>query len=400
MIERVFRDHPTHDFAVHLWDGQEIAWGDERVFTLVFEDPEALRLCFSSRDPAQLAEAYVDGRLRVEGDLWAASGLVSFLRSVELQTRDKLRLLPRLVVPSSSHTAERDRRDVQAHYDLSDELFRTFLDEKMVYSCAYFSCPEQSLEQAQERKLEMICRKLDLRPGEHLLDVGCGWGALLMWAAQHHGVRAHGITLSEHQAAEARRRIAAAGLGDRVTVELRHYLELGAELPAGRYDKVSSVGMIEHVGLAKLPAYFQAVHRVLRPGGSFLNHGITTPLHGPASTGGAFIFRHVFPGAELASVSEVQTRMEEVGFEVLDVQGLRPHYALTLREWFRRFRARREQAARFVPERVLRVWDIYLAGCARAFEDGVIGVHQVLVGKPGAQGHVRGPLTREQMVLG
>lgn len=399
MLERAFRNYLPHQrgpgFAVRLWDGQTVAWGDGPEFTLVFADAETLRQCLASRDPACFAEAYVDGRLQIEGDLWAASSLATTLRGLQLRPLDRLRFAPRLVVPSSSHTTERDRQDVQAHYDRSDELFRSFLDENMVYSCAYFSDPEQSLERAQERKLELVCRKLHLRPGDRLLDVGCGWGALLLWAAKHHGVRAHGITLSENQAAQARRRAHEAGLGDRVTVELRHY----ADLPAERFDKVSSIGMVEHVGVAKLPAYLEAVHRVLRPGGLFLNHGISMPPGGSDGTGGAFIFRHVFPGAELAPVSLVQARMEAVGLEILDVQALRPHYALTLREWFRRFRARRDRIAQHVPERVLRVWDLYLSGCARAFEDGVIGVHQVLVGKPDAHGRTAAGLTRAAMQL-
>jgi cyclopropane-fatty-acyl-phospholipid synthase len=394
MLERVFRDHPTRNFAVRLWDGQELTWTDTRAFTLTFLDAETFRLCLASADPARFAEAYVDGHLLIEGDLWEASGLGSYIRKLELGVRDKLKFAPKLVVPASSHTVEHDRRDVQAHYDLSDDFFRLFLDEKMVYSCAYFATPEQDLERAQERKLDLICRKLALHPGETLLDVGCGWGALLIWAAQRYGVCAHGITLSENQAAEARHRVEAAGLGDRVTIELCHY----ADLPAERYDKISSVGMYEHVGTAKLPDYLGAVHRALRPGGLFLNHGITAPPGGPEHTGGAFIFRHVFPGAELAPVAHIQTELEDIGFEIVDVQGLREHYALTLRAWFERFITRRAEAARMVSGDVLRVWDLYLAGCARAFEEGVIGVHQVLAARPDEHGRTRAPLTREQML--
>lgn len=394
LIDRVFRDHPSRNFAVRLWDGREIAWSNAPDFAIAFADPETFRHCFTSADPAQFAEAYVNGRLLIEGDLWAASALAGFFRTLRLGLRERLRLVPKLVVPASPHTIERDREDVKAHYDLSDEFFRLFLDDRMVYSCAYFSSPEQSLEEAQERKLDLICRKLALQPDESFLDVGCGWGALPIWAAQHYGVRAHGITLSEKQAAEARRRIKAAGLGDRVTVELSHY----ADLPSERFDKVSSVGMYEHVGLAKLPEYVRAVHRAVRPSGLFLNHGITEPPGGPRRTGGSFVFRHVFPGAELAPVSRIQAEMEASGFEIADVESLRLHYALTLRAWFERFSARRQEAARLVPERVLRTWDLYLAGCARAFEDGVIGVHQILAAKPGADGRTRAHFNREQML--
>ena len=395
LVKRTFDAHPSPNFAVQLWDGQEVRWTEPTEFTIGFKDAEAFRRCFATRDPADFAEAYVDGRLSIEGDLWAATGLSSYLREINVGLRDRLRFMPKLLVRASPHTPERDGQDVRAHYDLSDEFFRLFLDEKMVYSCAYFAHPEQSLEQAQERKLELICRKLALRPGEAFLDVGCGWGALVIWAAQHHGVRAHGITLSENQAAEARRRVALAGLSDRVTIELRHH----TELPRDAFDKISSVGMCEHVGAAKLPAYLRTIHRALRPGGLFLNHGITEPPSSRGSTGGGFIFKHVFPGAELAAVGQLQAEMEAVGFEIADVQGLRRHYALTLREWFRRFRQQREQAGRLVSDKVLRIWDLYLAGCARAFDDGVVSVHQVLAAKPDAQGRTRAHFTREATTL-
>ncbi|HEX9297910.1 MAG TPA: class I SAM-dependent methyltransferase [Polyangiaceae bacterium] len=396
IIERTFGDHPTHHFGFRLWNGQQVRWGDRQDFTLVFTEAETFRRCFVSRDPAEFAEAYADGRMLIEGDLWSAVGIASYLRTLKLGFGDKVRFAPKLVLPATRHTVEHDRRDVQAHYDLSDEFFRLFLDEKMVYSCAYFASPDQSLDRAQERKLDLICKKLGLRPGDSFLDVGCGWGALLIWAARHYGVWAHGITLSDNQAAEARQRVAQAGLSDRVTIELRHY----AELPAEAFDKVSSVGMYEHVGIPKLPSYFRAMYRSLRPGGLFLNHGITSPDHGVGTTGGEFIFRQVFPGADLAPVLQLQTEMERARFETLDVHSLRPHYSLTLREWFRRFRARRDEAARLVPERVLRIWELYLAGCSQAFDDNVLSIHQILAAKPDRHGRAPIPLVRPDTILG
>jgi cyclopropane-fatty-acyl-phospholipid synthase len=394
LVERVFETHPPRNFSVRLWDGHEIASRSDPDFTLVFLDAEALRRCMISRDLGEFAEAYVEGRLLIEGDLWEAVGISTYLRELEITTADVLRFGPRLVVPSSSHTVEHDRRDVRAHYDLCDDLFKLFLDERLVYSCAYFSDPADSLERAQERKLDLICRKLDLRPGELLLDVGCGWGALLIWAAERYGVHAHGITLSENQAAEGRRRVAAAGVGDRVTIEVCDY----RDLPADRFDKISSVGMVEHVGAAKLGVYLETIHRALRPGGLFLNHGITARVGASTNTGSAFVFRHVFPGAELVPVTRIGAQMEALGFEILDVEALRRHYALTLRHWFQRYLARRAEAAQVVSDRTLRIWDLYLAGCARAFEDGIVGVHQVLVAKPDIDGSIRAPLTRAQML--
>jgi cyclopropane-fatty-acyl-phospholipid synthase len=394
LIERAFASHPTRDFAVRLWDGQEIRWNPTPRFTLAFHHRETFRRCFSTRDPTDFAEAYADGHLQVEGDLWAAIGLAAYLRSLQMGFREKLRFAPKLVVLASSHTVDQDRRHVQAHYDLSNDFFRLFLDEKMIYSCAYFAHPEQSLERAQERKLELICRKLALKPDETLLDVGCGWGALLIWAARNHGVRGRGITLSCQQAAEAQLRVAAAGLTDRISIELRHY----DELDSNSFDKIASVGMYEHVGAAKWQAYMRRMHRVLRPGGLFLNHGITAPSRLKSETG-AFIIRNVFPGAELASVAQLQVHMEETGFEVEDVQALGPHYALTLREWSRRYRRHRDQARALVPERVLRAWDFYLAGCSRAFDDGIINVHQILAKKADGNGQCRAHVTREQMLV-
>lgn len=238
LVRRMFDAHPTKHFAVRLWDGTEVRWDRNPEFTIRFPDPDAFFDCFRSADPACFAEAYADDRLHVDGDLRRAVELASYLGQIHLGLREKLRVVPRLAVASSNHSRERDARDVRTHYDLSDDFFRLFLDRRMVYSCAYFAHPDQTLEEAQERKLELVCRKLDLRPGEQYLDIGCGWGALPLWAAERHAVHAHGITLSPNQLGEARRRVAGAGLGDRVELALAHY----GELPDDRFDKISSFG--------------------------------------------------------------------------------------------------------------------------------------------------------------
>lgn len=399
LLGRALRDHPNPRFAIRLWDGREIAPSGERAFTLVFEDAATFWRCIATRDPATLAEAYVDGRVSVDGDLDAAVALAYYLGEQQGGWRDKLEKLDvtrRLNLPSIRRGVDNETRDVRAHYDeIPDALFRTFLDERMVYSCAYFAHPGQSLEDAQARKLDLVCRKLRLRPGEKLLDVGCGWGALVVWAAQRYGVSALGITLSEKQAAEARRRVAAAGVADRVAIEVRHYADLASE----SFDKVCSIGMYEHVGRARIASYVASVVRVLRPGGLFLNHGITVPMRSRGPTGGSFIFRHIFPGAEIDDVPHLAEEMERAGLEILDVQSLRPHYAMTLREWHRRFRLRRDEVARRVPPRILRAWDVYLAGCAHAFDRGLVNVHQILAGYPDAQGRTDTALTREELLL-
>lgn len=395
IVRRLFRDHPNPGFAVRLWDGRDVTFGRPAAFTLVFADPDTFETCIRTSDPSEFAEAYIDGRVRIEGDLWEAVKLAAYLRTRKLDVGTKLAIASKLGVRPSSHTIRADTRDVQAHYDLSDDFFRLFLDDRMVYSCAYFASEDDSLDVAQARKLDLVCRKLRLEPGDAMLDLGCGWGALAIWAAEHYQARVHGITLSAHQAAEAFRRVEAAGLADRVTIEQRHY----ADLPVAAYDKVASVGMYEHVGIGKLPAYFRKVHQTLRPGGLFLNHGITAPVNRPALNGGAFIGRHVFPGGELDTLPHLEAAMEAEGFEIVDVESLRPHYALTLTEWYRRFRAARDRASTFVPRHVLRTWDLYLAGCAQSFAEGIVGIHQVLASKLDQSGRSRAPLTRHDLLI-
>ena len=264
----------------------------------------------------------------------------------------------------------------------------------MVYSCAYFNDPNESLDQAQRNKLDHICRKLRLKAGERLLDIGCGWGALICWAAQQYGVSAHGITLSRQQHEYTRTKIRDLGLEKQVTVELRDYRDLPEN---AAFDKVSSIGMFEHVGLKNLPVYFRAVGRVLRPGGLFLNHGITDNEEGRQNTVGMeFIKRYVFPDGELDSVSNVQRVMERTGFDITYLEALRPHYALTLRHWVRRLEAQQKEVLAHVSEATYRVWRLYMAGCAAQFEQGAIGVYQILAANR-QDGLVGLPLTRRDL---
>jgi cyclopropane-fatty-acyl-phospholipid synthase len=390
LVNRLFRDHPTKRFAVRLWDGTEIAWRPERDFTLVVHDAATFGSLVLSHAPAAFAEAYVDGRLGIEGDVDAAVELAWYLRSAPgPAAHGGLEQ----AAASLRRTRADDARHVRAHYDLPEDFFRLFLDQKMVYSCAYFSRADEPLEAAQERKLDLICRKLCLRPGESFLDVGCGWGALVIWAAQRYGVRAHGITLSRSQAEAARANVARMGLADRVTIEECHYDDLSLAV-----DKIASVGMIEHVGIGNYGTYFERLYGALRPGGLLLNHGITQPPNAP-DTGGAFVLKHVFPGAELDELAHTLAVMQDRGFEILDVQSLRPHYALTLRAWDQRYAAQRAEASRVVSKRTLRIWDLYLPGCRRGFEEGLISVHQCLAAKPDACGGSAAPLTREETLL-
>lgn len=393
LFEAMRRQGSGRRFAINLADGTKIPFGEPPEFEVSIADQQTLEALATTLDPSTFAEAYLDRRVDVRGDLEAAIELASALG--RCAGPEEATPPP---PPPQRHTRERDAADVRTHYDLSNDFFRLFLDEKMVYSCAYFSRPEEPLEVAQARKLDLVCRKLRLTPGDQLLDLGCGWGALALWAASRYGVEVVGTTLSAEQAAEAHRRVEAAGLRDRVRIEVCDYRDLvGSRATAPsrpRFDKIASIGMYEHVGVENYAEYFGTLLRLLKPKGILLNHGITSTQRRIGRTGAEFIRRHVFPGAELAPLSAAIGSAEDAGFEVLDVQSLRPHYTLTLRSWSRRFRAHREEAAKLVPERTLRTWDLYLPGCAQAFSMGIANVYQVVAAIRGS-GEGPLPLRRE-----
>ena len=405
--------------ALRLWSDATQSFGKcvgqvAPSFTLVLRDPTVLRDLVLKRGPIPLADAYFHGRLDVEGDLYAALGLKQHFQNLTLTGRERAGLLvdalrlafmparkiaPAGYVPTTrqfthDHSMESDRAAISHHYDVSNDFYKLFLDERMVYSCAYFHSPDDTLETAQAQKLDHICRKLRLQPGERFLDIGCGWGALVIWAAKHYGVQAHGVTLSKEQLAEAKARIAAEGLEDRITVELRDYRALEGQ---GVYDKVSSVGMFEHVGLANLPQYNATVHRVLKPNGLFLNHGITHEEDGwQKSVDTEFINRYVFPDGELDRVSNIQSGMEKANFEIQDVENLRIHYARTLRHWVSRLEKNHDEATIYVSEATYRVWRLYMAASALEFESGGTGIYQILASRrPDARPYAQPvPLTR------
>jgi len=418
LLQRLFR-HFDGSIGVRLWNGATLRLGSrdqERAdprFTLVLRNPAVICSIVMGRDRLRLAEAFFRGDIDIEGDFFAALHLKDHLDSIHMSWRDRFgALVPALrlqvIARTSAGTAARrtslnasevkqhsrteNSEAIQFHYDVSNEFYALWLDKAMVYSCAYFERADDSLEQAQHAKLEHICRKLLLKPGEEFLDIGCGWGALLIHAAQHHGVRAHGVTLSRRQLALARERIAQAGLEGRVTVALQDYRDLPGE---ALYDKVASVGMFEHVGLKNLPVYLSTVQRLLKPAGLFLNHGITHYMEGwdKKTLSTEFINRYIFPDGELDTVSHIQRGMERAGFEIADVEALRPHYALTLRHWVARLEQHHAQALQYVNESTWRVWRLYMAACALEFESGEIGVYQLLASKRAADAASL-PLTR------
>ncbi len=396
--------------TVRFWDGTELRGDSSETGTVVLRDPAALIHMLRAPGQLGLARAWVDGSLDVEGDLEAVLRTRTAFAAVNLSPTDRARIArtaiaalgTRLLRPprvpeiearlsGRRHWLARDRAAVRHHYDVSNRFYRLVLGPSMVYSCAYFTSSEDTLEAAQERKLDLICRKLRLREGERLLDIGCGWGSLVIHAAARYGVTAVGVTLSEPQAQLARERAATAGLKDRVQFRVQDYREVAD----GPFDKIASVGMYEHVGRAELAHYMRIVATLLRPGGLFLNHGITRLVpHAPEPD--PFISRYVFPDGELHPIADVLSAMQSANLEVRDVESLRDHYGLTLRRWVTNLAAHRREAIAEVGSQRERVWRLYMLGSALGFEAGEISVHQVLTARPGAPHGL--PLNRAEVL--
>ena len=374
---------------VVLWDGREVQFSEEPRVTVRLKAAEAATV-LANPSMLSLAEAYIEGHADFEGDVREA------IRGAEAITRSRRRLFD-AGVTRARHTKRADREAIRHHYDVSNEFYALWLDPRMVYSCAYFKEEADTLETAQLQKLDHICRKLRLQPGEKFLDVGCGWGALVIRAAEKYGVDATGITLSENQFRLANERIRAAGLEGRCRVLLEDYRDHPGE---GIYDKVASVGMFEHVGLENLSVYFAAIQKLLREGGLFMNHGITSADTENRSVGmgaGEFIGRYVFPKGELPHLHLVVREMSDQAFEVHDVECLRPHYAKTLEHWSENYERNFERAIQASDERTARIWRLYLAGCAHGFDQRWMSIYQVLASRQTKPGRAALPLTRAWM---
>jgi cyclopropane-fatty-acyl-phospholipid synthase len=405
VLRLIFREDFARGFGVRLWDGTRIRASGEERFVLVVNSAGALRAALTPQFDLAAGRTFGAGLLDVDGDLENAVDALFRARSAMhgitvLRLMRLLRRLPKTTFPALReaklrgrvHSRSRDRAAIGFHYDQPIAFYRSFLDREMVYSSAYWDEGIATLDEAQAAKIHYTLRKLRLSPAERLLDIGCGWGALIIRAARQ-GAHALGITLSRLQYEEAQRRIAAAGLGDRAHVELRDYRDLRGE----QFDKIVSIGMFEHVGRARFGEYFRAAFAALRPGGLFMNQAIADQSGGRHNGRiGGFLGRFIFPDGELVAVSESLQAAEAAGFEVRDVENLREHYTKTLRAWVANLERNRTAAVDAAGEISYRLWRLYMAGSAQGFSSGRIAVYQSLLAKP-ENGHVKLPPTRRDL---
>lgn len=380
---------------VKLWNGSSVALDDEPRVELRLNDAASARY-FLKPSMSSLGEAFVEGHIDVDGDVREIVAIAEHLSRVGDEEQGRGRLPSWL----ARHTRKSDRKAIEYHYDVSNEFYSLWLDPRMVYSCAYFRTGDEDLETAQVQKLDHVCRKLMLAPGQTLLDIGCGWGAMAIHAAKHYGVKAVGVTLSTNQYELARERVREAGLEDRVEIRLQDYRDVPGD---ASFDRISSIGMFEHVGLKNLRGYFDTVYRLLKPGGVAMNHGITSSDADNRSVGlgaGDFIDKYVFPDGELPHVSLAIRELSAAGLELTDAESLRRHYAKTLWFWSEGFERNVARLTALAGEKRARIWRVYLAGCAHAFAHGWINLYQLLAirPRPGASGAESPlPLSREYM---
>lgn len=397
-------------FELRLWDntGANYGSGVPR-FAITVRSLDALKSILWDPNEITLGDAFVKGDIDVDGDIFAMFEFAEFIfnhahgedgpsygRRMVFSAMHALRSLECKIDNLFIHSLRRDKEAISYHYDKPAEFFAPWLGPTMVYSCAYFCRNTESLDEAQRNKLDLICRKLRLRPGDRMLDIGCGWGSLIMHAAKNYGVHATGITLSREQLAFAQQRIAKEGLEAECEVRLCDYRQLDNTAPS--FDKISSVGMFEHVGWQNLGTYFDTVKKLLKPGGAFLNHGIVSSLEEFKKQGPSFIRKYVFPGTALATLPLVTIRAENAGFELRDVECLREHYERTLHGWVDRLEQCRRELLNYVDPQTYRIWRLYMAGSAEAFRKAKISIYQILLSKPGSEDHPQ-PTTRADWLL-
>lgn len=384
------RSRSALPLRVDLWNGQQLSFSGEAPQVIIRVPHVSAIGCLLTPSLSNLGSAYVDGKIDVEGPVGAIISVCNSLASRTLRLEGKFAR----IVRKTRHSKARDHAAIQYHYDISNDFYKLWLDENLVYSCAYFEHGDEDLRTAQIKKIDHILTKIQIQPGQTLLDIGCGWGALVLRAAEKYGARCVGITLSENQAALARERVAQAGLSERVEIRLQDYRDV-----SGRFDRITSIGMFEHVGLLHLPEYFAKIHSLLEDDGIVMNHGITStdPESGETPYGnGEFIEKYVFPHGELPHIGLALKAIQEGGLEVLDVENLRRHYAKTCAHWTDNFEVRSNQIRQLAGDRRYRIWRIYLAGCAYAFTQDWISLYQVVCIKAG-QHPARLPWSRRHM---
>jgi cyclopropane-fatty-acyl-phospholipid synthase len=389
LVKEIERAFPERPFTIELWDGSKLPSTNGGGPTFKARSKEALAHAIAAPGQLGLGRAYVSGEIEID-DIDAVIGVLNEWKPPPVGAASKARLIAaalraagvhrpppapkaELHLRGRKHTTERDREAVRHHYDVGNEFFSLFLDDSMTYSCAIFSRGAKSLAAAQDTKLELVCTKLGLQPGQRVLDVGCGWGSFVMHAAARHGVEAVGITLSENQAELARKHVADAGLSDKVEIRVQDYRELAGE----NFDAVASIGMVEHVGEAQIDRYAEQLASMLAPGGRLLNHGISRLRHGNVE-GGAFSERYVFPDGETLHVSRVILALERAGFIAQHVEEFGSDYAETLRHWIRNLDDNLERAEEIAGPERLRVWRLYLRAARNGFEIDFTSVYQVL----------------------
>ena len=400
-----------NDVSVRLWDGT--IWPDStaRPVTLVFNHPGAMRAMLLPGSEVGMVEAYLYDDIDIEGDIFSIFSLGELVAARTGNWKRKLNAARELMrlpdrqnrrettrgpakLSGKAHSIERDRQAIAYHYNVSNDFYSLFLGKRMVYTCAYFRRPQDDLDTAQDQKLDLICRKLRLKPGQRLLDIGCGWGGLVIYAAQKYGVDVTGITLSQPQAELANQRIAEAGLEGRARVMLQDYREVD---DFDTFDALVSVGMFEHVGEALLPTYFERAFKLLKPRGVFLNHGIARRAIDKGWDPRAFSNMYVFPDTDALPIWLTLHTAELAGFEVRDVESLREDYALTLHHWVDNLEAAHDRAVQFVDEPTYRVWRMYMSGSAHGFAHGRLNVFQSLLVRQDESGASGLPLTREDI---
>lgn len=371
------RSRSALPLRVDLWNGQQLHFGQETPQVIIKVPHVSAIACLLTPSLSNLGAAYVDGRIEVEGNPGAIISIGNSLAFHTLRLEGKFARITRKLRRSK----EKDLKAVQYHYDISNDFYKLWLDDNLVYSCGYFENGDEDLSSAQIKKIDHILTKIQVHPGDRLLDIGCGWGALAIRAAEKFGAKCVGITLSENQASHAMERVEQLGLSDRVEIRLQDYRDV-----KGSFDKITSVGMFEHVGLQNLSGYFSKIHSLLADNGIAMNHGITSTDADSGETpygNGEFIEKYVFPYGELPHIGLALKSIQEGGLEVVDVENLRRHYSKTCAIWAENFEMRSDEIRALVGDRRYRIWRIYLAGCAYAFNRDWISLYQIVCVKAG-----------------